>query len=231
MKKIYLKITLALAVLSQGVAAVPAQAVEIAFSGGSNTTSNPNTVIGTDGIGDPWQTQNGSLPVNSNFAMADFNTTPQTFNPSNFSNDLGTYATSFQLKVNNSPFGVGFEGIGLGPVSSGLVNHFTVKPDVLDPSSWITWDTTYNLLDSVSGFYQQVLFTAPVGTQLTQGTNFNVDVNFAGAMTNDSGWVALFDDRAPLSLLPSAVVSEPGSIYLLGLGLLGLVAGYRRKHS
>lgn len=216
--------SLALAVLSIGLTAPPAQAVQIAFTGGSNV-GDLDTVTGTDGIGDTWQTHNGALLINSNFAMADFNATPQPFNPDNFSNGFGTHATSFQLTLNNSQFGVGFKGLLLTPPASGLENHFTVMADPGDPSTWTTWAPTYNLIDAVSGLFQQVLFTAPQGTQLDQGTHFATNVNISGIMTADSGWAASFDDRA---LLP---VPEPGILPLMTLGLLGLGSIRRRKSS
>lgn len=223
MKKHSWKTTVALAAISAGLTALPAHAVEIAFSGGSNT-NNLAPVVGTDGIGDTWQTHNGALLTNSSFSMADSNSTPQPFNPIHFSNGFGDFANSFQLTLNNSQFGHGFRGIHLGAVASGMTNNFTVKPDLLNPAGWVAWGIAYNLLDSVSGLYQQVLFTAPTGTQLEQGTNFSVNVNFAGIMTNDSSWAASFDDRAQLGTVP-----EPGSIVLLSLGLLGLGGAARLK--
>src|SRR3972149_3850317 len=99
MKKRYLKTTLALAVMSAGLAAVPAQAVQINFTGGRN--------------------------------------------PLNLETGTG------------------------------------------DPATWTTWNITYNLPDA-NGFFQQILFTAPGGTMLSQGTNFAVNVNIAGIFTNDS---------------------------------------------
>lgn len=225
MKKFQLNGAIALTLLSAGLAAMPAHAVQIAFTGGSNT-GNLATVTGTDGIGDTWQTHNGDLLVNSNFAMADVNATPQTFNPDNFSNGLGSYATSFQLTLNNSQFGVGFKGILQTLPDSGLNNNFTVMPDPTDSSTWIVWNPVYNLVDATSGLFQQVLFTAPVGTQLSQGTNFSTNINFSGIMTNDSGWAASFDDRVGQNRVP-----EPGSLPLMAVGILGLGAFLRRRRS
>lgn len=219
------KTTLALAAVGAGLTALPAHAVEIAFSGGSNT-NNLAPVVGTDGIGDTWQTHNGASLVNSSFSMADLNATPQPFNPTHFSNGFGDFSNSFQLTLNNSQFGQGFRGINLGTVASGLTNSFIVKPDLLNPAGWVAWNIAYNLLDSVSGLYQQVLFTAPTGTRLEQGSNFSANVNFAGIMTNDSSWAASFDDRAQLATVP-----EPGTIALLSLGLLGLGSVARLKRA
>ena len=221
MKNSPMKLALAVTALGASIAATQAQAIQIAFAGGSNT-NNLDTVIGNDGIGDVWQTHNGVALIHSNFAMADFNASPQAFNSAGFSNGLGSFANSFQLTLNNSQFGRGFRGIDLGPVTSGLVNHFTVMPDVLDSSTWVSWAATYNLLDASTGLFQQVLFTSPAGTSLTQGTNFSVNVNFEGIMTNDSGWAASFDDRAALLTVP-----EPATFSMFGLGL-ALVAAKKR---
>jgi hypothetical protein len=143
-------------------AAVPASAVQIAFFGGSNI-GNLSTVVGSDGLGDTWQTHNGPLLLNSNFAMSDFNAAPQAFNSLNFSNGAGSYATSFQLTINHSQQSTGFQGINSGIVASGLVNNFTVHTDPLDPATWVTWAVTYELLDAASGLFQQTSFVAPVG--------------------------------------------------------------------
>lgn len=225
MKKRYLKTTLALAVMSAGLAAVPAQAVQINFTGGSNLL-NLETVTGDDTIGDTWQTHNDVLLGNSNFAMADFNAAPQPFNPGSFSNGLGTFATAFQLTVNKSQAPTGFQGISLVPGGTGLVNNFTVMSDVGNPATWTTWNITYNLPDA-NGFFQQILFTAPGGTMLSQGTNFAVNVNIAGIFTNDSGWAASWDDRGV------AVIPEPETyaLMLAGLGLLGFYSRRRKQNT
>lgn len=225
MKKHSWKTPLALAAISAGLTALPAHAVEVAFSGGSNI-GNLAAVVGTDGIGDTWQTHNGALLLNSSFTMADLNAAPQPFNPTHFSNGFGDFANSFQLTLNNSQLGQGFRGISLATSSSGMTNNFIVRPELLNPASWVAWDIAYNLLDSVSGLYQQVLFTAPTGTRLAQGTNFSANVNFAGIMTADSSWAASFDDRGQLATVP-----EPGTIALLSLGLIGLGGLARFKRS
>lgn len=203
--------------------ALPAGAVEIAFFGGSNI-NNLTTVVGTDGIGDAWQTHNGPALVNSNFAMSDFNATAQIFNPVNFTNGLGNYATSLQLTVNQGQLGAGFKGVNTGTVASGLINNFTVQPNLADPSTWITWTITYDLADATTGLFQQVLFTAPTGTKLGQGTNFSANVNFAGIMTNDSGWSASWGDRGAVSTVP-----VPASLALVLIGGLGLSGIARRR--
>jgi hypothetical protein len=225
MKKAYSKTAIALMVIGAGLAAMPAQAVQTTFASPLSTLT-PVAISGTNALGDLWESYNGPANINSNFGMSDHNATPQTFNHLNINNSNGTYATSFQLTMNKSQDAIGFKGLIQGPVSSGLSTSFIVKPDLADASTWISWIRTYNLMDSGSGLYQQVLFTAPIGGKLNQGDYFNVDVNFAGLLTPDAGWAASFDDRALQSNVP-----EPGSLALMGLGLVGLISVFRRKQS
>jgi len=217
---------MALALISGAFAIAPAQAVQVSLFGGSNP-GNLTSVTGVDPLGNTWQTSNGAMALSSSFAMADVNAAPQTFNSANFNNSLGTFATSFQLTINNSQRGSGFGGINQGVVASGLTNNLTVKPNLLDASTWVVWTPSFNLVDAGpggNGLFQQILFTAPTGQSLTLGTNFSMNVNFAGIMTADSGWAASWSDRAP----QTTVIPVPGSLPLLGLGLMGLIAAGRR---
>ena len=220
MKTRHLKTSLALAFIGAGIVALPAHAVQINFTGGSNL-DNLASVSGDDTIGDAWQTTNDGLG-DSTFAMADTAATPQPFNPVNFSNGLGNFANALQFTINKSQSSAeGFQGLRLdgGP---GLANFLTVMPDPADPSTWIDWHITYNLMDAASGLFQQILFTAPLGTELSQGVNFAANINIDGIFTNDSGWAASWDDR-----LFANVVPEPATLALFGMGLLGL-AGARK---
>lgn len=90
---------------------------------------------------------------------------------------------------------------------------------------WIDWDIDYEMLAS-NGQFQQVLLTAPTGTQFDPDTNFSSNVNFVGTWTADSGWAASYDDRAHLTVVP-----EPASMALAFIGLAGLGAAFRRKRS
>jgi hypothetical protein len=224
MKKLYLKSAIALAALGAGLAGMPAHATQVSFSGGSVAGNAATTGGVVGGLGDTWQTHNGPALLFSNFGMSNYLEAPGVFNALNFSNGNGNWATSFQLTMNNSQSGIGFRGIAEGAVPSGQSNNFTVKSNVSDPSTWVTWIASYNLFDSVSGLNQQVLFTAPTGTRLSQGETYSMDVNFAGIMTNQSGWAASFDDRVNRTNLP-----EPGSMALVGLGLVAMLAASRRK--
>lgn len=225
MKKVFIRRAAALAAMGMGLVSLPALAVQVTFASNDSTTVGPQT--GADTLGNTWQTSNGSANTNSSFTMANAAEDPQAFNILNTSNGLGTFANSFQMTLNSSQNSVGFHGLYLGTVESGLVNDFIVKPTT-DPSTWISWTTTYDLLDSTYGLYQRIRFTAPTGTQLSQGESFNLNVNFAGIMTSDSGWAASWDDRLAV-VPPDNSVPEPGSMLLMGAGMMGLIGASRRR--
>jgi len=219
MKKSIGKYALTITAVSAALLALPAQAVQVSFSGSSG--SGVDSVTGTDVLGNTWATTNGPEGNNSSFTMADRVETPQAFNVLNFNNGLGTFANSFQLTINKSQQGSGYKGILETPVSSTLINEFQVQDE---DDSWYSWIMTYNLFDTANQLYQQVLFTAPTGKQLSQGQDFKMNVNFSGIITSDAGLAASWDDR----LVPTDI-PEPGTAVLLGLGLVGLVAASRRK--
>jgi len=220
-------VALSMVALAASLVALPAQAVQVSFSGSSGVSADTDS--GVDPLGNTWVTSNGPEAVNSSFTMANAAEAPQIFNRLDFSNGRGDFANSFQLTVNKSQQGSGFKGILLSEVASTLVNDFIVKPDLNDASTWYAWTTTYNLMDSGSGLFQQILFTAPTGTQLSQGEDFNLNINFSGIITTDSGFAASWDDRAAPNI--DLTVPEPGSMALVGLGLAGIMALARRRRS
>lgn len=179
-------------------------------------------MTGTDVLGNTWITSNGPAVINSSFTMANSVEASQPFNRSNYKNGLGNFANSFQLTVNKSQLDAGFRGLLQTPAASGFGNEFLVKTSA-DPASWTPWIMSYNLKDAASGLFQQVLFTAPTGTQLSQDQDFAVNINFAGVLTTDSGWAASWNDRVVND------VPEPDTLALMGLGVVGLLAAARRK--
>lgn len=225
MKKTLIRRAAALAAMGMGLVALPALAVQVTFASNDSTLVGPQT--GADTLGNTWQTSNGPANDNSSFTMANAAEAPQAFNRLNVSNGLGTFAHAFQMTLNSSQNSLGFHGISQGAVASGLVNDFVVKP-TSDSTTWISWTPTYDLLDSAFGLFQRIRFTAPVGTQLSKGEDFNLNVNFAGIMTNDSGWSASWDDRLAV-VPPDNSVPEPGSLLLMGAGMMGLIGASRRK--
>ena len=224
MKKSIRHMSLALTAVCAAVLALPAQAVQVAFSG--SALSNASAVTGVDTLGNTWATTNGPQNDNSSFTMADAKETEQAFNRANLSSGLGTFANSFQLTINRSQQGTGFQGILQTPVASGLGNEFLVQDIATDDSSWYAWIMSYDLM-AKNGMYQQILFTAPTGKQLSQGQNFKTNVNFSGIITTDAGLAASWDDRAAPEV--TIDIPEPTSMALMGLGLVGLVGASRRK--
>lgn len=225
MKKQFIKTAVALAAVGMGLMAMPALAVQVSFA--SNNTTNAVPQKGSDPLGNSWETTNGTAGLNSSFTMANAKQDPQLFNKSNFSNGLGDFANSFQMTVNRSQNSLGFQGLNLGTVASGLSNSFAVQTSN-DGQTWMNWDVTYDSPSTKNGLYQTILFTAPVGTRLSQGQNFSLNVNFAGILTNDAGWAASWDDRLAV-ITPDNSVPEPGSLLLMGIGMMGLIGASRRK--
>lgn len=225
MKKTIGKYSLLITAASAILLALPAQAVQVSFSGSNQATNG--TVTGSDILGNTWTTSNGPQGVNSSFTMADRIQTPQAFNSDNYDNGQGTFANSFQLTVNKSQQGAGFKGITQEAVASGLANGFMVQDIDGNDSSWYSWMVSYNLFDSANNLFQQILFTAPTGKQLSQGQDFKMNVNFGGNITTDSSWGASWDDRlTPVVVSP---IPEPTTLALMGLGLVGLMGAARRK--
>ena len=200
MKYLVLHFSIAFVALCATTLASPVLAVQDTFSGGA-PAADPRSVVGEDGTGNVWQTHTDAYGENSNFAMSDFYSSPQPFNPDDISSGSGTFATSFQLTLDSSESGSGVAGITQDAIRSGLTNHLIVIGDFSDTSTWTIWDITYGMLDADSGLFQQITFTAPLGTQLSQGVDFSLNVNFAGIMTSDFGLDGVVLTTAPQSVL------------------------------
>jgi hypothetical protein len=222
MKKFIRKYSLAIAAVSVAVLAMPAQAVQVSFSGSGLTDAA--TITGVDPLANTWAITNGPAGTNSRFTMADSVETAQTFNLANFSNGLGSFANSFKLTTNSSQQAAGFKGISTAPGATTLVNEFMVKDVANDDASWYSWIVSYGAPDN--NFFQRITFTAPIGKQLSQGQDFKMNVNFAGIITSDTGYAASWDDR--LAPIPTDI-PEPGSLALMGLGVAGLIGMKRRN--
>lgn len=223
MKKSIRRISLAVTAVCATLLTLPAQAVQVSFSGSAGTDAG--TVTGVDPLGNTWATTNGPSGAYSSFTMADAAETEQAFNPLNYSNGLGNFANSFKLTTNGSQQVEGFKGILLAEVPSGLINEFRVQEFANDESSWYSWDVSYGAEDF--GFFQRILFTAPTGKQLSQKQNFKMNINFSGPISSTAGLSASWDDRAAPEVIND--IPEPTSMALMGLGLVGLVGASRRK--
>jgi len=166
MKKFIRKYSLAIAAVSAALLAMPAQAVQVSFSGSGG--ADASTINGVeDFLANTWAITNGLAGTNSRFTMADSVETPQAFNTENYSNGLGTFANSFKLTTNSSQQATGFKGITEAPVASGLINEFRVQDIAGDDTSWYSWIVSYGAMDF--GYFQRILFTAPTGKQLRHG--------------------------------------------------------------
>lgn len=166
-----LSITTVAAALTFGVAATPAHAIVMPWSGAGSS--------GTDGapttnLGDSWKLFNGNMtwdivPSPSFGAPAS-----SFFNVPGFANSLGTFATAFQFTINSGVAGIA--SAQLDDVTTGQI-----------------WNTAISLAS------QRVTLTAPSGTELSANDAYTLDIGFAGAADPTTfSFAALWSD-SPVS--------------------------------
>ena len=247
MNNIHLKSTLALALLA-GLAIAPAQAVELSFAGEVSVKLEP--LNGHDGgagaidagvasLGNQWQINNGALvpPVNSGFGVADAVVSAPPLNQSNAGTGVGGFANSFQLTVTKVPSGAGVNGI-IQTVAAlaGPLENFTVEPET-NPTTLATFTpahpASHDLPHAIAHLLNGVIFAALPTTPGPASTGgFYSRLHQAGVLTEGSiGVVASFLDWQPPGRTGIIAAPEPGTIALLGLGLLGILTVSRRRRS
>ncbi|HEY0525040.1 MAG TPA: PEP-CTERM sorting domain-containing protein [Stellaceae bacterium] len=188
--------TVLVAITAAMVTAPAAHAVVVPFG---------DTIGGTDPLGHKFQASNAFKP---SWGSPGLGAGTLTFNPGNFSNSNGTFATNFDF-------------IFLKGVAGAI--------DTTPPSSPFGFELTTRFVDITKGQLWQaefvsakeVHFIAPPGSRIDAGDQFFVNITFTGPVDlKRFSFAALWDDT---------VIPEPATLALVGSGLLGLGLVRRRK--
>lgn len=181
-----------------GVAATPAHAIVVPWSGAgsSGTDGEPTT-----NLGDSWKLLNGNMTWDTVPSPAFTSPTPSFFNVPMFNNSNGTFATGFQFTINSGVAGI-------------------ASAELVDMTTSQTWNSAISLAA------QRATLSAPAGTQLNASDEYSLEIGFTGAADPSTfSFAALWSD-SPISNNTS--VPEPTTLSLFGVAALALFAMRRR---
>jgi hypothetical protein len=183
-------------------------AVAMTAAGAANAVVSPfgGAATGTDPLGHSWSADNaGGAPA---WGEPGLSKGTLTFNVGGVSSGFGTYANRFSF--------IFLEGVSGSVVQSATNDYYDTRfEDVTTGQFWIK---------SYVG-NDKVVFTAPVGSRISQGDEFFVNVIFSGPVdTNKFSFAGLWTDAA-------GGVPEPTTwaMMLAGFGLIGATARRQRR--
>ena len=198
--KMFTKAFAASAMFAVMTAAGAANAVVAPFGGAAT---------GTDPLGGTWIASNAQAPSWGEPGLGDGSLT---FNAGGVSSGFGTYANRFSFIFLEGVSG----SIDQTPASGITGNENTTR--FVDETTGVLW-----IADFVGN--NKVVFTAPVGSRISQGDQFFVNVVFTGPIDTDKfSFAGLWTDAA-------AGVPEPATwaMMLAGFGLIGATTRRQRR--